>query len=160
MDRRSVVRFLWGSAALLVHPNPSVARSLFADELVIHNRSKTLIALRFGRPITQFPIAIGRVAMQWTGSTQIVRKVVYPSWQPPSIVRRDRPTLPDIVPPGPNNPLGTRALELARPEYAIHGTNDPASIGRAVSYGCFRMHNRDIEWVYDTVGVGTPVRVI
>lgn len=163
MDRRQVVRLLCGSGALL-SAGPALAMpyrfgSGFAEALLIDNGTKSLTVVRSGASPLRLPIAIGRVAMQWSGRTSVVRRVVHPWWQPPQIVRRDRPALAAVIPPGPRNPLGTRALELARPEYAIHGTNDPSSIGRAVSYGCFRMHNRHIEAVFELVAVGTPVHI-
>lgn len=162
MDRRQVLGVLCGSGASIVSGSaigsPYIANG-YAEGLLVHNRSKTLTLIgRGGRPMT-FPIAVGRIAMQWTGRTSVTRCVVQPWWQPPDIVRRDNPALPAVVPPGPRNPLGTRALELARPEYAIHGTNEPSSIGRAVSYGCFRMHNRHIEAVFARVAIGTPVLI-
>lgn len=163
MHRRDFLRLL-GATATLVPLNSAIALPLRiggnAQEIVIDNGARTLTLLRGGRSVAQFRIAVGRIGMLWSGRTAVIRRVVNPWWQPPSIVRRDRPSLPDVVPPGPRNPLGTRALELARPEYAIHGTNDSSSIGRSVSYGCFRMHNRDVESLFDAVAVGTPVLIV
>lgn len=128
--------------------------------IVIQNATRTLtLHLGNGRTI-RYPIAVGRAGKAWTGRTHIANMVVNPTWQPPAIVRRDMPHLPQLVPPGPRNPLGTRALVLAKDEIAIHGTNQPGSIGRAASYGCIRMHNRDVEDLFTRVGVGTPVIVV
>jgi lipoprotein-anchoring transpeptidase ErfK/SrfK len=75
-------------------------------------------------------------------------------------VRRDNPRLPSVIPGGsPRNPMGARALTLSRGQYAIHGTNRPDSIGHYASYGCIRMHNRDIVDLFGRVSVGTPVMV-
>jgi lipoprotein-anchoring transpeptidase ErfK/SrfK len=130
-----------------------------AGVIVIQNSARTLtLTLGDGRAI-RYRIAVGRAGKAWTGRTHVAEMVVNPTWQPPAVVRRDMPHLPALVPPGPRNPLGTRALVLGRAEIAIHGTNQPGSIGRAASYGCFRMHNRDVEDLFARVAVGTPVIV-
>lgn len=108
----------------------------------------------------RYPIAVGRPGKEWAGATFVARKVVDPVWSPPQEVRRDSPNLPDLVPPGPRNPLGPRALVLATGEYAIHGTNNADSIGTKASYGCIRMYNQHIMDLYERVGVGTPVVVV
>ena len=83
-----------------------------------------------------------------------------PAWAPPQEIRREHPNLPDVIAGGAaNNPMGAAALTLRGGEYAIHGTNRPASIGGFVSYGCIRMYNRDIVELYRLVAVGTPVIV-
>jgi lipoprotein-anchoring transpeptidase ErfK/SrfK len=107
----------------------------------------------------RYVVGVGRQGRQWNGDTRIARKVVNPTFAPPADVKRDNPSLPDLIPPGPNNPLGPRALVLAKGDYAIHGTNRPNSIGRFVSYGCIRMHNRDVIDLFERVRVGTPVVV-
>jgi lipoprotein-anchoring transpeptidase ErfK/SrfK len=87
-------------------------------------------------------------------------KHLRPAWSPPEEVRQDNPNLPDVIPGGaPNNPMGVAALTLAGGEYAIHGTNRPDSIGTFASYGCIRMHNRDIADLLEHVNVGTRVVV-
>jgi lipoprotein-anchoring transpeptidase ErfK/SrfK len=90
----------------------------------------------------------------------VARKEVNPVWSPPDDVRRDKPNLPALIPPGPSNPLGPRAMVLAWGEYAIHGTNKRSSIGTQASYGCIRMFNEDVVDLYDRVSVGTPVVVL
>ena len=107
-----------------------------------------------------YPVGVGRRGKQWSGDTHITYKYVNPSWIPPAEVKRDNPSLPDLIPPGPRNPLGPRALSLAHGQYAIHGTNRPGSVGRFVSYGCIRMHNADIVDLFDRVRVGTRVIVL
>ncbi|MDR3494241.1 MAG: L,D-transpeptidase [Ancalomicrobiaceae bacterium] len=108
----------------------------------------------------RYPIAVGRPGKEWAGATFVARKVVNPIWSPPEEVRRDSPNLPELIPPGPRNPLGPRALVLATGEYAIHGTNNADSIGTKASYGCIRMYNQHILDLYDRVSVGTPVVVV
>ena len=108
----------------------------------------------------RYPVGVGRRGKQWTGDTHIAAKYVHPAWTPPPEVRRDIPSLPHVVPPGPRNPLGPRALGLGRAFYAIHGTNRPKSIGGFVSYGCIRMYNSDIIDLFERVRVGTRVIVL
>jgi L,D-transpeptidase ErfK/SrfK len=112
-----------------------------------------------------YPISIGR--MDWEtplGETKIVAMAKDPAWYPPESVRKehaaDGDPLPRIVPPGPDNPLGSRALRLGLPGYLIHGTNRPAGVGMRVSHGCIRMFPEDIEFLFQHVRVNTPVRII
>lgn len=108
-----------------------------------------------------FPVAIGRPGVEIPlGVTTVVRKRENPTWHPTANQRRSNPSLPASVPPGPDNPLGRFALDLGWPTYAIHGTNDPDSIGRRASGGCFRLGDDDIETLFAIAGVGTPVRVM
>ena len=88
------------------------------------------------------------------------RAYVEPAWAPTSDIRRDNPSLPDLIPGGaPENPMGARVLTLSGGKYAIHGTNRPESIGTYASYGCVRMFNEDVIDLFRRVGVGTPVIV-
>jgi len=112
-----------------------------------------------------YPMSIGR--MDWEtplGKTSIVAMAKNPAWYPPQSVRdehaADGDPLPRIVPPGPENPLGTRALRLGLPGYLIHGTNRPAGVGMRVSHGCVRMFPEDVEFLFDRIKVKTPVRII
>jgi L,D-transpeptidase ErfK/SrfK len=115
--------------------------------------------------VMTYPISIGR--MDWEtplGSTSVVAKVADPSWYPPQSVRdeheADGRPLPRIVPPGPDNPLGRYAMRLGIPGYLIHSTNRPAGVGMRVTHGCIRMFPEDIEYLFPSVGVNTPVRII
>jgi L,D-transpeptidase ErfK/SrfK len=113
-----------------------------------------------GPPLT-WPLGIGiEEATRFTGSTQVVRKRVNPSWYPTARMRAADPSLPRRVPPGPDNPLGTRALYLGVPTILIHGTNLPYGVGRRVSQGCFRLNPDAVEALYRQVAVGTPVTVV
>ena len=112
-----------------------------------------------------YPMSIGR--MDWEtplGETTIVAMAKNPAWYPPQSVREehaaDGDPLPRIVPPGPDNPLGSRALRLGLPGYLIHGTNRPAGVGMRVSHGCIRMFPEDIEFLFSRVNVNTLVRII
>lgn len=114
-----------------------------------------------GGPIRTHPVGIGREGLDTpTGTTRIVRKAKDPSWYPTQEARADNPDLPKVVGPGPENPLGTRALYFDWPTYLMHGTNNIWGIGRRISRGCIRMYPKDVEVLFDRVPVGTPVRVI
>jgi L,D-transpeptidase ErfK/SrfK len=115
-----------------------------------------------------YPVSVGK--MDWRtplGVTKVVRKQKDPPWYPPESVRRDRaargdPPLPPVVPAGPDNPLGSRAMRLDIPggAYLIHGTNNPDAVGMAVTHGCLRMYPEDVERLFDVTPVGTRVALI
>ncbi len=108
----------------------------------------------------RYPVGVGRAGKQWAGQAVIDGKYRNPAWSPPAEVRRDKPSLPDVIPGGsPHNPMGVAAMTLSGGEYAIHGTNAPSSVGHYVSYGCIRMYNQDITDLFERVNVGTPVVV-
>jgi len=94
------------------------------------------------------------------GTTRVVAKRPNPTWLPPPSLRAAEPGLPESVPPGPDNPLGAFAISLAWPSFVIHGTNKPDGVGRRVSHGCIRLYPENIEALYPTVPVGTPVTVV
>ena len=118
-----------------------------------------------GRRVITHPISIGR--MDWStplGTTSVVSKVVNPSWYPPQSIRDEHAArndpLPRIVPPGPDNPLGTHAFRLGLPGYLIHGTNKPSGVGMRVTHGCIRMFPEDIEALFKMVPPGTAVHIV
>ena len=111
--------------------------------------------------IQTYPLGVGREGFETPlGSTEVKRKTENPTWYPTASTRADNPDLPAAVPPGPDNPLGTRAMYLSWPTYLIHGTNTPWGIGRRTSRGCIRMYPEDIERFYPQIPVGTKVTVI
>lgn len=106
-------------------------------------------------------IGIGREGLNTPlGKTTIVRKKENPTWRPTDRMKQEDPKLPDVVPPGPDNPLGTHAMYLGFPQYAIHGTNKPYGIGRRISSGCIRMYPETIKELFYQIPVGTPVRIV
>jgi|SRR5579862_2624652 len=108
----------------------------------------------------RYPVGVGRAGMQWSGTSVIAAKYVQPDWAPPPDIRRENPRLPPLIPGGSaHNPMGVAAMTLAGTDYAIHGTNEPRSIGHFVSHGCIRMFNEDVQDLFARVGVGTPVVV-
>jgi lipoprotein-anchoring transpeptidase ErfK/SrfK len=134
--------------------------SYAAGTIVVRTGERHLyLMLGNGRAI-RYPVGVGRAGKQWSGTTTINGKYVRPAWSPPAEVRRDHPSLPNVIPGGsPHNPMGYAAMSLAGGEYAIHGTNQPGSIGHFVSYGCIRMYNEDIRDLYGRVSVGDTVVV-
>lgn len=127
--------------------------------IVIATREHTLIYTTSQGEQFAYPIAVGREGKQWFGSTRVVSKREHPEWRPTPSMRQKNPKLPAVVKPGPSNPLGTRAIYLADGLLRIHGTNDPSSIGRNASSGCFRMYRQDVEELYEMVQPGTQVIV-
>jgi L,D-transpeptidase ErfK/SrfK len=114
-----------------------------------------------GDAVGTWPIGIGREGgMTPLGSTRVVRKQLNPTWVPTASIRSEKPELPASIPPGPDNPLGDRALYLGWPAYLIHGTDKPWGVGRRVSHGCIRLYPEDIVELYGQVPVGTPVTVV
>ena len=112
-----------------------------------------------------YPMSIGRINWETpTGLAKVIGMARNPTWYPPQSVREEHAAegdpLPAIVPPGPDNPLGTRVLRLNMPGYLIHGTNRPAGVGMRVSHGCIRMLPEDIEFLYDRISLKTNVRII
>ena len=128
--------------------------------IVVKTRERALYLVVDDGMAFRYPVGVGRAGKQWTGKSRVDGKYIRPAWSPPAEVKRDKPSLPNVIAGGsPRNPMGAAALTLTGGEYAIHGTNDPGSIGGYVSYGCIRMHNRDITDLYRRVDVGTPVIV-
>jgi L,D-transpeptidase ErfK/SrfK len=117
------------------------------------------------RVVQTYPVSVGR--MDWgtpLGTWKIQSKQTGPVWRPPASIRAEAAargeTLPEVVPAGPDNPLGRHALRLSIPSYLIHGTDKPWGIGMRVTHGCLRMYPEDIASLYDQVPVGTPVRIV
>ena len=111
--------------------------------------------------VTTFPVGIGREGFDTpAGMFRIIEKLKDPVWIIPASFRDEYPELPDIVPPGPENPLGRYALRLSNPLYLLHGTNKPLGVGRRVSHGCLRMYPADIERLYRMTKVGDAVLIL
>jgi lipoprotein-anchoring transpeptidase ErfK/SrfK len=147
--------------------NPAKARetvsfSGFSAETIVIKTSERRLYLALGNGhALRYPVGVGRTGKQWAGRSYIDGKYIKPAWSPPADVRRDKPWLPNVIAGGsPRNPMGVAAMTLHGGEYAIHGTNQPSSVGGFVSYGCIRMYNQDILDLYNRVSVGTPVVVV
>ena len=109
-------------------------------------------AMRYG-------VGVGRPGFTWSGVNKITAKREWPSWTPPAAMLARRPDLPRYMAGGIENPLGARAMYIGRSEYRIHGSNEPDTIGQAVSSGCIRMTNEDVTDLYSRVKVGATVIV-
>lgn len=128
--------------------------------VVMTGDRRLLFVLGSGRAI-RYPVGVGKIGMAWQGQASIDTMLIQPAWSPPADIRRAEPHLPRVIPGGsPANPMGEAVLGLNRGNYAIHGTNNPSSIGHFVSHGCIRMHNHDIRDLYRRVGIGTQVYVL
>lgn len=135
--------------------------SVAPGTIVVKTAARQLFLVTGYGSAIRYPVAVGRAGKQWAGYAAVAGKYVSPAWSPPDEIRRDNPKLPRVIPGGAKgNPMGMRALVLDRGQYAIHGTNQPGSIGHFASYGCIRMHNSDIVDLYERVAVGTPVLVV
>ncbi|ARN80636.1 L,D-transpeptidase [Methylocystis bryophila] len=108
----------------------------------------------------EYGVGVGREGFTWSGTKTISAKREWPDWSPPPQMLKRRPDLPRHMAGGMENPLGARALYLGSSEYRIHGSNEPDTIGAAVSSGCIRMTNRDVVDLYGRVKVGTKVVVL
>jgi lipoprotein-anchoring transpeptidase ErfK/SrfK len=108
----------------------------------------------------RYSVGVGRPGFAWSGVHKISRKAAWPSWTPPAEMLKRRPDLPRFMEGGEDNPLGARALYLGSSLYRIHGSNEPNTIGQAVSSGCIWMANEDIADLYDRVPVGATVVVL
>ena len=110
-------------------------------------------AIRYG-------IGVGREGFTWSGVKQVARKAAWPDWYPPQEMLARQPYLPRMTAGGPGNPLGARAMYIGGTEYRIHGTNNPATIGKNVSSGCIRLTNEDVTDLFDRVQIGAKVVVL
>jgi len=128
--------------------------------VIIDTPSKFLYLVQPGGQAIRYGIGVGRPGFEWAGRKTVSMKREWPDWRPPSDMLKRRPDLPAYMPGGPDNPLGARALYLGSSLYRIHGTNEPHTIGHAVSSGCIRMLNQDVMDLYRRVPVGAPVVVI
>nr|WP_245276194.1 L,D-transpeptidase [Methylocapsa aurea] len=188
MARAGALLFLWTSALLTSSPatadmNP-FARGPLADFLglfrqqavprqivpwdkgfsagtvvVSTSERRLYYVLGDGRAI-QYGVGVGREGFTWSGTKTVSMKREWPGWSPPQQMLRRRPDLPRYMPGGIDNPLGARAIYLGSSLYRIHGSNEPETIGAAVSSGCIRMTNRDVADLYDRVKVGGKVVVL
>ncbi|NIX78055.1 L,D-transpeptidase [Microvirga terricola] len=128
--------------------------------IIIDTPSRLLYLVQEGGKAIRYGIGVGRPGFEWAGHHLVSEKKEWPDWRPPKEMLKRRPDLPDYMEGGPDNPLGARALYLGSTLYRIHGTNEPHTIGKAVSSGCIRMLNKDVIDLYNRVPVGAQVVVI
>jgi lipoprotein-anchoring transpeptidase ErfK/SrfK len=129
--------------------------------IVIVTHARALYYMLGNGQAIRYPVGVGRSGMAWHGRAQIAEKSLRPAWGPPADIALANPNIPLVIPGGsPRNPMGAAAMGLDRGNYAIHGTNEPSSIGRFVSHGCIRMYNEDVLDLYHRAPVGTEVVVL
>jgi L,D-transpeptidase ErfK/SrfK len=158
---RGIDPWLPGEGTFVVLPTMHVLPTAERRGIVINLAEMRLYWFPPKGTAATMPIGIGSEG--WAsplGRTTVTRKSVNPTWIPPASVRAEDPDLPAIVPPGPDNPLGSHALYLGWPAIVLHGTNRPYGIGRRVSHGCFRLSNAHAERLYREAAVGTTVLVV
>ncbi|MBF0425637.1 MAG: L,D-transpeptidase family protein [Magnetococcales bacterium] len=130
-------------------------------ELIINRAEMRLYYQRRDGWIETYPIGVGREGYDTPlTDAKVVRKMANPTWYVPESIRKEDPSKPATVPPGPDNPLGTHAIYMTLPGYLIHGTNRPFGVGRRVSHGCIRLYPEDIVRLYRKVEPGLRVRII
>ena len=131
--------------------------------ILISTASRTLDLVLAPGKVARYSIGVAKDGFVWTGVVKVGGKAEWPEWRPPAEMRQRDPSLPEMVPAGPYNPLGARAIYLFQGGrdtlYRIHGTNDAPSIGGFVSSGCFRMTNADVLELYGQVRIGAKVVV-
>jgi lipoprotein-anchoring transpeptidase ErfK/SrfK len=128
--------------------------------IIIDTPRRFLYLVQEGGRAVRYGIGVGRPGFTWAGVKEVSAKREWPDWTPPAEMLRRRPDLPHHMAGGPENPLGARALYLGSSLYRIHGSNEPWTIGTAVSSGCIRMRNEDVVDLYERVQIGTKVVVI
>jgi len=172
--KRSCLRILFiGTFAFLclviLMPSSSRARQIVhlsggysAGTIVVMTRQRRLYYVTGQDTAIQYPVGVGRLGMGWSGTAYIDGKFIKPAWSPPDMIRRENPRIPTVIPSGSSaNPMGAAAMTLSGGgQYAIHGTNNPGSIGGFVSHGCIRMYNSDILDLYERASLGTKVVVL
>ena len=128
--------------------------------IVVSTSARRLYFVNGDGTAIEYGVGVGRDGFTWSGTKTVTRKAEWPGWTPPPQMLRRRPDLPRHMPGGIDNPLGARALYLGSSLYRIHGSNEPDTIGAAVSSGCIRMTNADVVDLYNRAKVGTKVVVM
>jgi lipoprotein-anchoring transpeptidase ErfK/SrfK len=153
---------------VLLAPTPSSARQIVpfsgysAGTIVVRTSERRLYYVLDDEKAIRYPVGVGRRGMRWEGTVYIDGKYIEPGWSAPESIRKDYAGLPAVIPGGSGrNPMGVAAMTLSGGgEYAIHGTNNPGSVGHFVSHGCIRMYNNDVMDLYQRVDYGTTVVVL
>jgi lipoprotein-anchoring transpeptidase ErfK/SrfK len=160
----------WMKLAPQAKIDPSLARTIVENPtkeapgtIVVVTKERRLYYVTADGKAVRYPVAVGNAGMSWAGTATIDRKSEWPDWNPPPEMLARRPELPNRLEGGPTSPIGARALYLAEGKrdtlFRIHGTNEPETIGQAVSSGCIRMLNEDVVDLYDRIPIGTKVVV-
>jgi lipoprotein-anchoring transpeptidase ErfK/SrfK len=148
-----------GGSSPIPRTTVNLQTSYAPGTILINTGERRLYLVLPGGQALRYGIGVGRDGFRWSGTHRITAKKEWPAWTPPAQMLRRRPDLPRHMPGGVENPLGARAMYLGSTLYRIHGSNEPETIGQAVSSGCFRMTNEDVTDLYSRVPVGTTVVV-
>jgi lipoprotein-anchoring transpeptidase ErfK/SrfK len=151
--------FSVGASSPIPRQTVSLASNYAPGTILINTAERRLYLVLANGQALRYGIGVGRDGFRWAGTHRISAKKEWPSWTPPSQMLARRPDLPRHMAGGIDNPLGARAMYLGSTLYRIHGSNEPETIGQAVSSGCFRMSNEDVTDLYSRVSIGTPVVV-
>ena len=151
--------FFGSGASPIPRTTVNFASEYAPGTIVVNTAERRLYLVLPNGQALRYGIGVGRDGFRWGGVHRISAKKEWPSWTPPSQMLARRPDLPRHMAGGIDNPLGARAMYLGSTLYRIHGSNEPETIGQAVSSGCFRMTNDDVKDLYDRVSVGTTVVV-
>jgi lipoprotein-anchoring transpeptidase ErfK/SrfK len=151
--------FRGGGSSPIPRQTVSFSGQYAPGTILINTSERRLYLVLANGQALRYGIGVGRDGFRWGGTHRISAKKEWPSWTPPSQMLRRRPDLPRHMAGGVDNPLGARAMYLGSTLYRIHGSNEPETIGQAVSSGCFRMTNDDVTDLYSRVSVGTTVVV-
>ncbi len=127
--------------------------------IIIDSDHRFLYLVQPDNRAIRYGIGVGRDGFRWQGVEKISKKQEWPDWRPPPEMIERQPYLPRFMAGGPGNPMGARALYIGTTVYRIHGTNQPQTIGHAVSSGCFRLVNGDVTDLYNRVPIGTKIVV-
>lgn len=146
--------------AAVAPPRVAFPNSYGTGSIVIDTAGRHLYYVLSSSTAYRYPIAVGKQGFAWSGVEKISRKVAWPEWYPPAEMRARKPGLPVHMAGGIRNPLGAMALYLGNTLYRIHGTNEPWTIGEAVSSGCIRMMNQDVIDLYGRIPDGSKVVVL
>lgn len=160
IDRQSRMYGGYGGGSSIAKTTVSYPGPYSPGTVIVNTAERRLYLVVDGGQAIRYGIGVGRVGFTWAGTTAISAKKEWPDWTPPSQMLARRPDLPRHMKGGLENPLGARAMYLGSSLYRIHGSNEPETIGQAVSSGCFRMTNEDVVDLYDRVRVGAKVVVL
>ncbi len=157
--------FVPGDGASVTIPTSWILPDAVNGEGIVINLSELRLYYTYYvgkvRFVKTFPIGIGSEGNDTpVGQFKVIEKIVQPSWHVPESIKKEKPYLPDVVPPGPDNPLGSHAMRLSLPSVLIHGTNKPWGVGRRVSHGCIRLYPEDIPMLYRSAPQGVKVTIV
>jgi lipoprotein-anchoring transpeptidase ErfK/SrfK len=154
-------------AMIRAEPDPKFLRQVVRysgpekpGTIIIDTPQRFLFLVQEDGTAIRYGIGVGRPGFTWAGVKSVSAKKEWPDWVPPPEMLQRQPDLPHFMAGGPGNPLGARALYLGSSLYRIHGSNEPWTIGQAVSSGCIRLRNEDVIDLYERVKLGTKVVVI